>query len=88
MGNVGAGEILIVLIIALIVLGPQRLPEVARTVGRGIREFREAIATGGDDDYDDRRGDDDEEPHADDLDDRAPPAYEDDDAERGLPERR
>jgi sec-independent protein translocase protein TatA len=51
-GNIGPLEILVVLIIALIVLGPQRLPGAARTVGRGVREFREAISgvVGGDDD--------------------------------------
>ena len=55
-GNIGPLEILVVLIIALIVLGPQRLPSAARTVGRGVREFREAISgtLGGDDDEDDR----------------------------------
>jgi len=41
--NIGPLELLVVLIIALIVLGPQRLPEVARSVGRGMREFRSAL---------------------------------------------
>lgn len=56
MGNVGPMEIVIVLIIALIVLGPQRLPEAARSVGRGVREFRGALSSnmmGDDDDRDD-----------------------------------
>ena len=43
MFNIGPLELLVVLIIALIVLGPQRLPEVARSVGRGMREFRSAL---------------------------------------------
>ena len=43
MFNIGPLELLMVLIIALIVLGPQRLPEVARSVGRGLREFRGAL---------------------------------------------
>jgi sec-independent protein translocase protein TatA len=47
--NVGPLELLVVLIIALIVLGPQRLPEVARSVGRGMREFRHALDTEHDD---------------------------------------
>ena len=38
------GEVLIVLVIALIVLGPKRLPDAARSLGRGIREFRTSIA--------------------------------------------
>lgn len=32
--------------VALIVLGPRRLPEVARALGKGMREFREAMAEG------------------------------------------
>jgi sec-independent protein translocase protein TatA len=42
--NVGPGELLIVLVIALIVLGPKRLPEAGRAVGRGLREFRESLS--------------------------------------------
>lgn len=36
------GEILIILVVALLVLGPERLPKVARTVGKGMRELRRA----------------------------------------------
>jgi TatA/E family protein of Tat protein translocase len=35
--------------VALIVLGPKRLPDLARALGRGVREFREAISSGEDD---------------------------------------
>jgi len=35
-------ELLIVLVVALIVLGPERLPKVARTIGKGMREIRKA----------------------------------------------
>jgi len=49
--NIGPLELLVVLIIALIVLGPQRLPEVARSVGRGMREFRSALDHDDEDDY-------------------------------------
>ena len=42
----------IVLIIALIVFGPKRLPELGRSLGKGIREFRGSIS-GDDDDEDD-----------------------------------
>jgi sec-independent protein translocase protein TatA len=56
MGNIGAGELILVLIIALIVVGPKKLPDVARSVGTGMREFKESIsgATRIDDDDDDR----------------------------------
>jgi Tat protein translocase TatB subunit len=40
MFNVGGGELLVILLIALIVLGPQRLPEAARTVGKVVGEIR------------------------------------------------
>jgi sec-independent protein translocase protein TatA len=50
MPQVGPLELIVVLIIALIVLGPKRLPDVARSVGKGVREFREAIASAGTDD--------------------------------------
>lgn len=38
-------QILIVLVIALIAFGPSRLPEMGRSVGRGLREFRGAISS-------------------------------------------
>ncbi|MCA9520623.1 MAG: twin-arginine translocase TatA/TatE family subunit [Myxococcales bacterium] len=40
MFNIGVTEILLILGVALLVLGPNKLPEVARMVGRGLREFR------------------------------------------------
>jgi sec-independent protein translocase protein TatA len=46
MGIENPVHILFVAVIALIVLGPRRLPELARSLGRGVREFREAIGTG------------------------------------------
>jgi sec-independent protein translocase protein TatA len=53
MPNVGPMELVIVLVIALIVLGPKRLPEVGRSVGRGMREFKESISGENDRDDDD-----------------------------------
>jgi sec-independent protein translocase protein TatA len=42
-------HLLFVLVVALLVLGPKRLPEAGRALGKGIRDFRSAI--GGDDDH-------------------------------------
>jgi sec-independent protein translocase protein TatA len=50
LGNIGPLEIAIVLIIALIVFGPKRLPELGRSLGKGIREFRSSIGGRDDDD--------------------------------------
>jgi sec-independent protein translocase protein TatA len=44
--QVGPMEIVLVLVIALLVLGPKRLPEAGRSLGRGIREFKDSIAGG------------------------------------------
>ena len=48
----GPLELLVILVVALIVLGPAKLPEAARSVGRGVRELKESLA-----------GDDDEDPY-------------------------
>jgi sec-independent protein translocase protein TatA len=53
MPNIGPLEIILVLIIALVVFGPKRLPELGRSMGRGLREFKESV-TGKDDDDDER----------------------------------
>ncbi len=45
MPNIGPMEIIVVLIIGLIVLGPKRLPEMGKSVGRGMREFKNALTT-------------------------------------------
>ena len=42
-GNIGPLEIAIVLIIALVVFGPKRLPELGSGLGRGMREFKETV---------------------------------------------
>jgi sec-independent protein translocase protein TatA len=54
MPNVGPLELVIVLVVALIVLGPKRLPEVGRSLGNGIREFKDSISNeGGHNDHED-----------------------------------
>lgn len=40
--NIGPLELLLIFLIALIVVGPQKLPDLGRTIGRGLREFRKA----------------------------------------------
>lgn len=43
MPNIGPLEIIVVLVIALVILGPRRLPEFGRSVGKGMREFKGAL---------------------------------------------
>lgn len=45
MPNIGPMEIGIVLVIALIVFGPKRLPELGKSLGKGLREFKGSIAS-------------------------------------------
>ncbi len=52
MSGIGVPEMLIVLVIALIVLGPKRLPDAGRSLGRGLREFKGALTGGSRDDDD------------------------------------
>jgi sec-independent protein translocase protein TatA len=42
-------ELIIVLVIALMVLGPKKLPEVGRSVGKGLREFKDSVSGNHDD---------------------------------------
>ena len=55
----GPLELMVILVIALIVLGPKRLPEAARSVGKGMRELKNSLSGASDDDDDDRDYDDD-----------------------------
>jgi len=49
-GNIGPAELIVVLVIALLVIGPKRLPEVGKSLGKGMREFKDSITGGSDDD--------------------------------------
>ena len=52
MPNVGPMELIVILAIALIVLGPKKLPEVGRSIGHAMREFKESLSGDRDDDDD------------------------------------
>ena len=62
MPNVGPLELAVVLIIALLVLGPKRLPEVGRSLGKGMREFKDSLSGDHHDDDDALDVEDVEEP--------------------------
>ena len=47
----GPLEMMVILVVALLVLGPQRLPDVARSVGKGMRELKDSLSGVNDDDY-------------------------------------
>ena len=63
-GRLGAPELILILLIALLIFGPRKLPEIGRAIGKAIREFRSGNArsrTDNDQQPDDVRGD--EQPH-------------------------
>jgi sec-independent protein translocase protein TatA len=53
-GWISPWELLILLVVVLLVFGPKRLPEMGRSLGKGLREFKDSIS-GKDDDDRDRR---------------------------------
>jgi sec-independent protein translocase protein TatA len=53
-GNIGWQGLVIILVVLLVIFGPKRLPEMGRSIGRGMREFKESV-TGKDDDDDQPR---------------------------------
>ena len=54
MPNVGPMELIVILAIALIVLGPKKLPEVGKSLGKGMREFKESLSGESERDDDER----------------------------------
>ena len=52
--GIGPLELIIVLVIALVVFGPKRLPDLGRSLGSGMREFKESITASSKRDDDDR----------------------------------
>jgi sec-independent protein translocase protein TatA len=48
MPEIGISGLIILLVVALLVFGPKRLPEIGRSLGRGMREFKDSV-TGQDD---------------------------------------
>ena len=53
--SVGPMELAVIAVIALLVLGPKRLPEAARALGKGMREMKESFSAEGDDERDEPR---------------------------------
>jgi sec-independent protein translocase protein TatA len=53
MPNIGPLELAIVLVIALVIFGPKRLPDLGKSLGSGMREFKDSLTGKDDDDEDD-----------------------------------
>ena len=53
-GKLGLPELLIILVIVILIFGANRLPEIGRGLGRGIRNFKESTKDGQDKDKDDK----------------------------------
>jgi sec-independent protein translocase protein TatA len=49
-GGIGWTELVIVLVLALLIFGPKRLPEMGRSLGRGLREFKDSVSGRDEDD--------------------------------------
>ena len=44
MPGIGASELILILIIALVLFGPGKLPEIGKALGRGVRDFKDALS--------------------------------------------
>lgn len=49
MGNLGLGELVIILLIVVVIFGASRLPQLGKGLGEGIRNFKDSLKTGQDD---------------------------------------
>lgn len=56
-GKIGAGELILVLLIALVIFGPSKLPEIGKAFGKSIREFKDNVNKTGDEPVDDEKKD-------------------------------
>ena len=74
----GPLELIVILVIALIFLGPKRLPDAARSLGTGVREFRDSLSGERDDHHYDDDLDDEPDEDDGDPDDGDPDDHEDD----------
>jgi sec-independent protein translocase protein TatA len=52
-GSIGWQGLVVILLVALIIFGPKRLPEMGRSLGRGMREFKDSVTGSGGSDEDD-----------------------------------
>jgi sec-independent protein translocase protein TatA len=59
MGNLGFSELLVIMGVALLVIGPKRLPHLAQALGQAVRAFQQALR---DDSHETRRDDDGDQP--------------------------
>jgi sec-independent protein translocase protein TatA len=66
----GPLELIVILIVALLVLGPKRLPDAARSLGKGMREFKETLSASNP--YERDEDEDDHEPESEPLPERTP----------------
>jgi sec-independent protein translocase protein TatA len=46
--GIGPMELIVVLVIALVIFGPRKLPDLGRSLGSGMREFKNSVTGGGD----------------------------------------